>query len=103
MKKKITELKEILERTQDDYVYTITYDDDKSFDYTNFEMVDESIYERSDICVADSISESNMKVEFSIEEIKQIRRKVDGEILFEQSNPTSIEANKAEPADGGNG
>jgi hypothetical protein len=87
---KEAELKEIIERieqTNDDCIYTVTFEDNEEFDYTYLEIVDESIYERSDLCVGGPFPDSGILAQFSIKEIKQIRRKENEEILFQKSTP----------------
>ena len=88
------DLKQVLENAEDDREFIVVFPDGEVFGLTNFEMVDESIYERSDLCVGDvvSIKKCNSKalsvgngLQFSIKDVIKVTDAITGDILYELS------------------
>jgi hypothetical protein len=84
-------LSEILESTVDDQECVVVFSNGDVFGLANFEMVDEGIYQRRDICVADIFSKINVKsklfrvgckFEFSVNDVIEVRSATDGEVLW---------------------
>ena len=87
----MNKLAELLEEIEDNQEVLIKFFDGECFGLSNFEMVDESIYQKSDICLADmesiiSVNKDVYKVgnkyEFSINEIIEVVDNVSGDVLF---------------------
>lgn len=82
----------LLESTKKNHNYKVTFLDGEIYILTNFEMVDESIYNSLDVCVADVISviKSESKVinnkealEFSVNDIARVEDVESNEVLYE--------------------
>ena len=87
-------LDQILEDIEEDREHIVVLSWGDVFGLTNFEMVDESIYERSDLCVGDvvSIKKSKSKaisigngLQFSIKDVIKVTDAITGDILYELS------------------
>ncbi len=87
------DLKQVLENTEDDREFIVVFSYGDIFGLTNFEMVDESIYERSDLCVGDvvSIIKCPKKVyrvgnglQFSIKNVIKVTDATTGDILYQK-------------------
>ncbi len=85
------QLSKTLEDISDDYEVYISLAYGDCFGLANFEMVDESIYERSDLCLSDIISKIKVsndvyrvgnKLEFSINDIIKITDPASGGIIY---------------------
>ena len=82
----------LLESTKKNHNYKVTFLDGEIYILTNFEMVDESIYNSLDVCVADVISviKSESKVitnrvalEFSVNDIARVEDVESNKVLYE--------------------
>lgn len=71
-------LEQILESSEDEVEYIITFTCGDQLGLTDFEMVDESIYGRTDMCIADVVSQIKCdkrfytigtKIEFSLNDV----------------------------------
>ncbi len=87
----------ILERIPDDHEAIVTFDYGDCFGLSNFEMVDESIYESLDFCLSDIVSKVKVlrdvynigtKLEFSVNDVLKVEDAVSGGILYRKSNET---------------
>ena len=85
------ELSKILEDIEEEREVIVTFKDGECFGLNNFEMVDESIYNRSDLCDANIISIRSYekgtlrvgnKMEFSIEEVVKVEDTTNGVLLY---------------------
>ncbi len=74
-------LEEILENSDDGEEYIISFYCGDQLGLMDFEMVDESIYERTDMCIADVVSQKicdkkyytvGTKIEFSLKDIVSV-------------------------------
>ncbi len=81
----------ILEAIPDDVSAYLVFSDGKEMELSNFEMTDESIYNRSDLCCADVIKQivcdkrfftPGTKMEFSVHDIKEIKSVKEKKVLF---------------------
>ena len=88
------QLDEILEGLEDDRKVALTLSNGSVFGLRAFEMVDESIYNRADLCVAEITSKiENVKdvfsignlLEFSIEEVVLVKDLEGGNILYNKT------------------
>lgn len=84
-------LPDILESMPDGRVALLTFKDGDCFGLSDFEMVDESIYERSDICLSNINSKIKVlndvysvgtKFEFSLNDVLKVEDAVSGDIMY---------------------
>ena len=84
-------LPEIFEGIEDGLEMLVKFSNGNSFGLTDFEMVDESIYQRQDLCLADIVSKVRIKhdvykignkLEFSVDDVVEVKNAVNGDILY---------------------
>lgn len=84
-------LAEILEGIEDGREVLVRFSNGNCFGLSDFEMVDESIYQRSDLCVGDIVSKVKVdrdvykignKLEFSVDEVLEVEDVANGSILY---------------------
>ena len=89
------QLSEILEDISDNYEVYISFVNGDCFGLSDFEMVDESIYNNTDMCLSDIISlievssdaySTNNKLEFSINDVLKIVDPASGDIIYERNS-----------------
>ena len=89
------QLSEILEDISDNYEVYISFVNGDCFGLSDFEMVDESIYNSTDMCLSDIISlievssdaySTNNKLEFSINDVLKIVDPASGDIIYERES-----------------
>ncbi len=89
-------LSEILEGIEDDHEVLIRFSNGNCFGIVDCEMVDESIYQRTDLCVGDIVSKIHIdrdvykignKLEFSIDEIVEVKDARNNDIIWELNLP----------------
>ena len=90
-------LAEILEGIEDHRQTLVRLSNGDCFGLVDFEMVDESIYQRSDLCVGDIVSkvevqrdvyEIGNKLEFSVEDVLEIEDVESGDVLYRKQVDT---------------
>jgi hypothetical protein len=88
-------LPEILESIGDGLEMLVELSNGNVFGLADFEMVDESIYQRQDLCVADIVSIIHVKndvykignkLEFSVNDVVEVRNPTNGDIVFHRES-----------------
>lgn len=86
-------LPEILESIEDGSETLVKLANGNSFGLVDFEMVDECIYQRQDLCIADIVSKIRVvndvykigsKLEFSVDDVVEVKNAVSGEVLYQR-------------------
>lgn len=82
---------EILEGIEDNREALVRFSNGNCFGLADFEMVDESIYQRSDLCLCNIVSKIKVdrdvykignKLEFSVDEVLEVEDAANGNILY---------------------
>ncbi len=86
-------LSEILEGIEGGREVLVKLSDGNCFGLADFEMVDESIYERSDLCLCNIVSKIKVKrdvykvgskLEFSVDDVIEIQYVENGRVLYKK-------------------
>ena len=86
-------LPEILEGIEDGLETFVRLSNGSCFGLVDFEMIDESIYQRSDLCVADIVSKIEVdhdvyrignKLEFSVDDVVELKDVASGNVLYQK-------------------
>jgi hypothetical protein len=85
--KKLRACLEIVERWQEGKVVELTFNCGDIYRYTDFEMLDESIYDNDNLCVAVLLDANGIRTngmaQFDISEIVKVVDVENGQILYE--------------------
>ena len=82
MNNKLSNILKVVESYDSDRIFDFIFNDNFKIRYSDFEMVDESIYNSKDYCVA-KIADEEKYVEFKVNEIAKIVDAENGEVLYD--------------------
>lgn len=89
----MNELADLLEGIPDNIEAIVRLEGGSYFGLSNFEMVDETIYDRDDLCVADIVSiieakpdvyKVGNKIEFSVDDVLEVKIVETGKVLYRE-------------------
>lgn len=82
MNYRLSSVLEMMEALDGDRIFNFIFNDNVEIRYSDFEMVDESIYGSKDYCIAKIVDEGKY-VEFNVNEIARIVDAGNGEVLYD--------------------